>query len=126
VPSFLKERLKQTIRDLTPEEHRRRTEGETVNPYTVTPNGELALQLGDSYPMRAASDTKKKRLEECLNAFMEVLMRRAYDEKRRRSERELEEERRREAEPLDPPAASSVDSPRRQARGRRRGRPISM
>lgn len=34
---FLKERLRQTLRDLTPEEHRQRREGLTVKPYTLIP-----------------------------------------------------------------------------------------
>jgi hypothetical protein len=95
---FLKERLKQTIRDLTPEEHRRRREGQTINPYILTANGELAFQIGDSYTSRATCDSKNQRLEDSLNAFMEVLIRKAYQEKGRRAEREREEQRRLEAE----------------------------
>jgi hypothetical protein len=33
---------------------------------------------GDSYPTRATSDTNKQRLEDSLNAFMEVLIRKSY------------------------------------------------
>jgi hypothetical protein len=95
---FLKERLRQTIRDLTPDEHRQRREGLSVNPYTLTPSGELSFQIGDSYTSRATSDGKKHRLDDSLNAFMEMLIRKAYQEKGRRVEREREEERRREAE----------------------------
>ena len=57
-PIFLKERLRQNIRDLTPDEHRQRREGLTVNPYTLIPNGELAFHIDDVYPRRSTSDTK--------------------------------------------------------------------
>ena len=95
---FLKERLRQNIRDLTADEHRQRREGLTVNPYTLVPNGELAFHIDDVYPRQVTSDTKKQRLEDALNAFMEVLIRKAYEEKQRRAERAREEERRVEAE----------------------------
>lgn len=41
------------------------------------------------YPRRATSDTKKQRLEDFLNAFVEVLVRNAYKEKHRRTERSV-------------------------------------
>jgi hypothetical protein len=95
---FLKEHLHQSVRDLTPDEHRQRREGTSVNPYVLRPSGELGFNIGDSYTERATRDSKKRRLEDSLNLFIENLVQRAYTEKARRVEREREEERRREAE----------------------------
>jgi hypothetical protein len=77
---FLKERLRRTVRDLTPEEHKRRREGIDVYPYQLVPTGELALHL-DSWPSRAVADRKKARLEDLLNEFLELLVERAYADK---------------------------------------------
>jgi hypothetical protein len=95
---FLKERLLQKPRELTPDEHRQRREGIAVNPYVLVPSGELAFHIGDSYTQRSTADGKRRRLEDSLNLFVENLIQRAYSEKSRRAEREREEERRKEAE----------------------------
>jgi hypothetical protein len=47
---------------LTPEEHRQRRQGVTVNPYALTPSRELAFYVGDPYPTKAMADRKKRRL----------------------------------------------------------------
>jgi hypothetical protein len=93
---FLKERLRRTVRDLTPEGHKRRREGLDVYPYEVVPTGELALHL-DSWPSRAVSDRKHARVEELLNGFVEMLVERAYADKATQAKREEEAARAREA-----------------------------
>jgi hypothetical protein len=96
---FLKEQLRQTIRDLTPEEHRQRRQGLTVNPYFLKPSGGLTFYVGDdSYTTKATADGKKRRLDESLNLLIENLVQRAFTEKARRAERERAEEERRKAE----------------------------
>ncbi|PYR93588.1 MAG: hypothetical protein DMF84_09305 [Acidobacteria bacterium] len=95
----LKEHSRQTVRELTEDEHRQRRQGMTVNPYVLKPSGELAFRIGDEYSMtKATADGKKRRLEDSLNVFIENLIGRALNEKARRAEREREEEERRKAE----------------------------
>ena len=75
---FLKERLRQTIRELTPEEHKRRREGIDVKPYELAPSGELALHIGETYSSRQVADRKTARVEVLLNEFIEKLVAQAY------------------------------------------------
>jgi hypothetical protein len=93
---FMKERLRRIVRDLTPEEHKRRCEGLDVFPYELVPTGELALHL-DSWPSRAVADRKKARLEDLLNEFIELLVERAYADKAAQAKRDEEAARTREA-----------------------------
>jgi hypothetical protein len=93
---FLKERLRRTVRDLTPEEQKRRREGLDVYPYELVPTGELALHL-DSWPSRAVADRKKARVEDLLNEFLEILVERAYADKAAQAKREEEAAHAREA-----------------------------
>jgi hypothetical protein len=83
---FLKERPRQVIRELTPEEHRQRRQGVAVNPYLLMPSGELAFYVGDPYTTKSLADGKKRRLEESLNLFVENLVHRAFTEKARHAE----------------------------------------
>ena len=95
VQLYLRERLTRKVRDLTPEEHKRRREGIDVNPYVTAPKGELAFYACDYSPDVACGDGKKQRLEESLNRLMEWLVNHAYQVKARRHEREREAERER-------------------------------
>jgi hypothetical protein len=97
VAIYLRERLRRQIRNLTPDEQRRRREGFDVNPYELLPSGELALHIDGAHG-RAASESKKKPLEDSLNQFIEALVSNALREKTWRAQRELEEQKRQEAE----------------------------
>ena len=95
---YVREGLKQEIRDLTPEERERRRQGLAVNPYRRTPSGDLTFYQGEHYASKVTADNAKRRLEEGLNMFLEALVREAYREKALRAEREREAEKRRVAE----------------------------
>lgn len=73
VAIYLRERSRRQARNLTPEEQRRRREGFDVNPYQLLPSGELALHIDGAHG-RAASDSKKKPLEDSINQFIEALV----------------------------------------------------
>ncbi len=92
---YLRERLKRTIRDLTPEEHRRRREGQEVYPYQMHATGELGLCVDQNY---VCKDSPKLPLEDRLNHFIEALVSNAYRRKQCRAERHRAEEERRQAE----------------------------
>jgi hypothetical protein len=95
---FLRERLRRRIRDLTPDEQRRRREGHEVDPYELEPTGELSLHIDNSNGRSRASDGKNHQLEHCLNQFIEAMLEQALRAKRMRAKREAEEKRREEAE----------------------------
>lgn len=98
VQIVLRERLKQTIRELTPDEQRRRREGLQVTPFDLRPTGELSVNIARASGRSIASDSGSKKLEDYLNLFIEALVRDAHEQKNARARREEEERKRQEAE----------------------------
>jgi hypothetical protein len=93
---YLRERLKQTIRDLTPEEHRQRRAGLHVHPYQMVPKGELVFHAGKWSPDAVCGDRKRARLEESLNDLLEWFVEFAHGQKRLREAAQREAERHRQ------------------------------
>jgi hypothetical protein len=68
--------------------------------YELVPNGRLCFQIGDWWPTPSLTDGTTKRLENRLNEFVVKLLEEAFDEQRRREERDREEAQRQERERL--------------------------
>jgi hypothetical protein len=51
--------------------------GSKCEPVRSPPHGELGFNIGDFYTERATRDSKKRRLEDWLNLFIENLVQRA-------------------------------------------------
>lgn len=88
----------------TPEEKKQQQEHYWMRPpkWDYFPSGKLSLRIdkGSYGSLRTFNDGKKKRVEECLNAFMIGLIEGAYGKKAAREERERQEKERQEREKL--------------------------